>query len=310
MKKYNMLIFCVCLMVFQFLSADGEGINDPVGKAKSQFEFDRLAGKDGPIYNLKGFDIPSLLKALNVEVVGETERFVPGLGVMLSWTLKSQNASSQATTTMAAQSSPSGRQKICMYIGASPRNVHEMLFAELGENVRNMPNEAYLACLEKNNSVGDFCIITKANWQSPTIRFARGNVAISMQMGSGAERDTIIRLAEKIDAEIKELPPLSEKEMAALAKPTIKKKNFDPIRKGQKVDMPLMLDLPLADNQIVIVQSDDGTGGIYDPAKQHAFCAPMLPGWRLVGVGTYDKDSRLTRWDTATVEVKDGGRGE
>lgn len=299
------IVICCLLPAFQCMLAETGTTIDPAAKAKERFDFEKLPGRDGPVYTSKGLEFAQVLKEYGLKVRHRKERYLLGRGLVTVYRLQREASSPQAQATQpATRPATVGRQTLRVYVAASPRDAHEMLFSELGKHVRNIRVESYLDTLERTRIVGDFCIVTKEpGFGARTIRFARGSVAVSIRMPRSISRNALIELAQAIDRKVQKQASMTDKEMATLPEPQVKAKNVGPVTVGARVEIPVVLSGPLGKGQSVAVVCDYAPRGVYNPRDKTAICTPRLPGLHRIGIGVHDKESGLTRWAVVKVEV-------
>jgi hypothetical protein len=273
---------------------------DPASTAKKAFGFDALPGKHGPTYSTKGLDFAALLEERCLRVRAAYETFYLGRGLILDYRIEPEPSAIDAP----AGAGKGDKITQChVYIGASPLDAQEMLFAhELGDSVRNISPDLYMEGLERSDVVGDFCIASKVTDVRPQILFVRGNVAFTLS--AWVKPETLLGLAKALDAAVQKQPVMTSKELAALATPAASAKNPGPVVANTAFDISVALNPPLAEGQSVVVTCEMGPRCTYDPAAQTAVCTFTLPGTWRAGIAVYDKASRLSRWTVLTFDVK------
>ncbi len=309
MRISNWLIIGLCCLsvASEAISKKAATRKDPARQAKKHFRFDRLPGKDGPVRTMEGFDLKALLKQYDLNVVRVEQEYRIGRGVVFIYALQGPRQAIDLTSTQPTSRPAIGRS-VRVHIGASPADAHEMLFGELADGVRNVSIVDILPHLERlpqSDTIGEFCIVTKPSLSVYTIRFARGNVAVSIDTHGVIPRQDLFAIAKQIDRALQKQPIMTKKQVASvLAKPQIQPPDPRFAVERTKLRMRVILPARLAEGQSIIVKCDHGSDESYDQATGIAICRPSLPGLRRIGVAVYDKKSHLTRWAVVEVQVR------
>jgi hypothetical protein len=289
----------------------GTGMSGSSIVAKTKFDFDNLPGRNSPVRSLEDFGLSAILVQHGLKVSQALEEPFLGRGLVSQHMARPRGTPERPDPNTPVEDivRPVYAR---VYVGGGIRDAREMLFVELSEGYLSVRMADYLTEVTKSDSPGDFCLLTTTRLRVQTIRFARGNIAVSVSADKDMERSALLALARDIDAAIQKQPVVSdEQKKALLPTPEARILTPSPVLAGAHKAGQAELEVkgaPKPENQRVnvVVISDAGPAGTFDGKTGRAVCSLRFAGGvRRIGIGFVDTVMKLSAWTVKEIEVQE-----